>query len=516
MISLYDLLLIPFFICFFACIVGLLLHPPFFLYLLLACRSKKNNHSNTDFFSENQSLPLQVIQLPVYNEDLEMVKRLIDSACAVQYQREKLLIQLLDDSDKEAISHSLKEYITLKYSLEPELHLLYLHRKGRQNFKAGNLNYGLQEAKDFFIENGETEYENMIVSIFDADFIIPETFLVDTHQYFQDSSICSVQADMEYLNKNDNMLTRAAAVFQENLHRVDFKGRSDSNHLTTFKGSAGSWRYSAIRDCGFWQGDTQIEDVDLSFAAQAQGWKIIYTDRISCHSMLPSKYNDFKLQQRSWMKGLMEVMRKQLGSVIKSSALNVFQKVMTVDFFLIFSLQALFMIISHLTLIPAYLFWSSIAEPWVFHKLVLVLPLLLALTHIPFLAIKLGNNGVKKETVFSSETLFAFGLMTALFVTLSYGLIEGLIGVKVHRDRTEKASLNQKKKNITIAGATSIKTLKNINNIEWFMAVYSILLVGWAAFNGFFEIAIVYSVLALIYPVNAVISFLLLRKLSLT
>ncbi|MBU1565866.1 MAG: glycosyltransferase [Proteobacteria bacterium] len=510
-----ELLLLPFFVCFVLSVLGFLLHPPFFLYLIFACRRKNAGKKETLQIYDKERLPLQIIQLPVFNEDVDMVKALIDSACGVWYPREKVIIQLLDDSDQESISLALKEYVDLKKSQVPGVQLHYLHRSDRSNYKAGNLNFGLGEVRKSFPDKGEAELDQSIVSIFDADFLIPDEYLRYTVGYFDDPSVGAVQADMDFANRNDSALTRAAAVFQENLHRIDFTGRSVSGHLTTFKGSAGSLRYRLIRDCGFWQGDTQIEDVDLSFAAQAKGWKIVYTDLVSCSCVLPSSYNDFKLQQRSWMKGIMEVMRKQLGGVLGSSRLGFFQKLLALEFFLVFSLQSMFMVVSHLTLIPAYYFWSSIGEAWIFHGLVLALPLILALTHIPFIAVRMGNPETADQTRSSlpgKEPLFAFALMTALFVTLSYGLIEGLSGAVVHRDRTGKVGRKKEGRKGTITAGTSIVILGRINGVEWLMALYSILVVCWAGLNGFVAIATVYSVLAVIYPLNAIISFWLLPK----
>ncbi len=506
--SILELFLFPFFVCFFLCVLGFFLHSPFFIVLIYTLKKVEKEKTPPTLDVSDTTLPFQIVQLPVFNEDITMVKNLIDSACSLYYPKEKLIIQLLDDSDKEEISTSLYEYIQLMNQTHSDIQLHYYHRSERSDYKAGNLNYGLAQARQMLPLDKNSDKNTTFISIFDADFQIPEDYFAKTLHLFQDTKVCAIQANMHFLNKQNSILTRAASIFQENLHRVDFMGRSKTNHLTTFKGSAGSWRYSALEECGFWKGDTQIEDVDLSFDAQARGWKILYTDSISCPSLLPASYNAFKLQQRSWMKGIMEVMRKQLGSVLFSPKLTFGQKIMALDFFLIFSLQSLFMVVSHLTLIPTYYFWASFANPSLFHTFVLLLPLLLAMTHIPFLAIEIGDrNGEKKAPI---TTLFAFGLMTALFPTLTYGLTEGLFGVQVHRDRTGKKSGNSKGK--TTLPTSSLEKLKRINIFEWIMAIYAILVVCWALGNGFYKIALVYSTLATIYPVNAAISSYLLKK----
>jgi cellulose synthase/poly-beta-1,6-N-acetylglucosamine synthase-like glycosyltransferase len=470
---------------------------------------------------DRDQLPLQVIQLPVYNEDTVMVKALIDSVCDLNYPLDKLIIQLLDDSDLPELSSALQEYIHTKTTQSKDLQLFYLHRENRLGYKAGNLNYGLDQLKTILTKENSWDPDRIIVSIFDADYLVPSDYLNRTVHYFRNPDIGIVQTRTTFRNKQLNPLTRAQAIFQDNLHTLELSARSQTNHLSMFRGSAGSLRLTTIIDSGYWQGDTQIEDVDLSFASQCKGWKIIYADHIVSTSLLPKSYNEFKLQQRSWMKGLMEVMRKRIGPIIVSNKLSALQKVLGIDFFLVLSLQALFMIISHLTIIPAYFFWCFISSPQTFNRVLLLLLALLALTHIPFFVRKTKNAG-RGEKVAKADTpgfkplqpLYSFYLMTAMFPTFSYGLLEGLAGVKVHRERTGKGDAHREVQAPQALPRSSIDVLKKINRFEILLALYSVGMIIWAFWQEEYIIFTVYSTLAIMYPLNAVISYCMLRPVS--
>ncbi len=104
-----------------------------------------------------EELPRVTVQLPIFNEQF-VIDRLIEAVCAIEYPREKLEIQVLDDSTDEtqAVASAMVErYAALG---EP---IVYIHRANRHGFKAGALAAGLQVAKGEF------------VAIFDADFVPP-------------------------------------------------------------------------------------------------------------------------------------------------------------------------------------------------------------------------------------------------------------------------------------------------------------------------------------------------------
>ncbi len=516
-----NILNLFFFICFSICVIGLVLHSFFTLYLRLAIRRNSRQKPTECSGQPDRALSfLHVIQLPVFNEDPEMVKGLIDSACELDYPPDKLVIQLLDDSDSEPISAAIRQHIEQIRDNSPNLQLLYLHRPDRVDYKAGNLNYGLEELKKLLTKKNEWQPQRFIISIFDADYQIPADYCKRIEPHFRRDKVGIVQTYTSFRNSDINDHTRAQTIFGDNMHLDELSTRARAGQLSIFRGSAGSLRLSTLLESGCWQGDTQIEDVDLSFLAQCNGWKVIYDDTIISTSLLPESYNGYKLQQRSWMKGLMEVMRKRLGQVVTSDNLSFGQKIIGADFFLILCLQATFIIIAHLTLIPAYYFWCSFSSSTVLNTVFLLVLAFLVLTHIPFFIREADNKLLEPKMDSAEDTktlrtgLFAFGLMTAMFATLFYGCMEGLLGTAVHRDRTSKGNQDGAIQEAAVIPVSSIATLRRINFLELFMALYSLGFVIWAFYAHEFLLAAVFSTLAIIYPLNYLISAVILRKVS--
>lgn len=254
--------------------------------------------------------PLVTIQLPVFNE-LYVVERLIDDICAIDYPRDKLEIQVLDDSIDETVDISRKKCI--EYAAKG-IDIKHIHRTNRSGYKAGALKEGLEVAKGEFI------------TIFDADFLPQTDFLKRCIPYFQNPRIGVVQTRWDHINENYSLLTMLQA-FQLNVHfSIEQTGRQGGDMFLQFNGTAGTWRKATIIDADGWHSDTLTEDLDLSFRAQLKGWEIYYIQEIGSPAELPAEMNGLKSQQHRWMKGGAEVARK-LIPVIWKSDLSFMQKV---------------------------------------------------------------------------------------------------------------------------------------------------------------------------------------------
>ncbi|MBK8502805.1 MAG: glycosyltransferase [Saprospiraceae bacterium] len=248
-------------------------------------------------------LPLVTVQLPIYNERY-VVERLIDSVCNFDYPKERLEIQILDDSTDdtvELVRKKVAEYRKKGFNIEQ------IKRSRRKGFKAGALREATNRAHGEFL------------AIFDADFLPRRDFLQRTIPYFDDSSTGVVQTRWEHINRDYSLLTKLQAL-QLNVHfTVEQQGRKAANQMLQFNGTAGVWRKKAIDDAGGWEEDTLTEDLDLSIRAQLKGWKIQYLEEIGSPAELPAEMSGFKSQQFRWMKGGAETAKKMLPTVWRSS-----------------------------------------------------------------------------------------------------------------------------------------------------------------------------------------------------
>jgi len=249
-----------------------------------------------------EQLPRVTIQLPIYNEQY-VIERLIEAASKMQYPRELLEIQVLDDSTDE--THPFTERLIAQYQANGHP-FEYIHRNNRHGYKAGALQNGLKTA------TGE------IVVIFDADFVPPVDFLERVVHQFADPKVGMVQTRWTYLNRYYNVLTEVQAMLLDGHFVLEHVARSGGGLFFNFNGTAGALRRTMIDDAGGWQHDTLTEDSDLSYRAQLKGWKFVYLPSIECPSELPVETYGFQVQQSRWAKGLTQVAMKLLPKILKS------------------------------------------------------------------------------------------------------------------------------------------------------------------------------------------------------
>jgi cellulose synthase/poly-beta-1,6-N-acetylglucosamine synthase-like glycosyltransferase len=253
--------------------------------------------------SRFERLPRVTIQLPIFNEQF-VIDRLIDSVCRIDYPRDLLEIQVLDDSTDETQQVAqliVDRYRALGYPI------VYLHRTNRHGFKAGALDEGLKTASGEFI------------AIFDADFVPPQDWLMRVIHHFAEANIGMVQTRWTHLNRDYSFLTQVEAILLDGHFVLEHGARARSHVFFNFNGTAGMWRRSAIDQAGGWQHDTLTEDTDLSYRAQIVGWKFKYLQDVECPAELPIEMTAFKTQQQRWAKGLIQTSKKILPRVFRSS-----------------------------------------------------------------------------------------------------------------------------------------------------------------------------------------------------
>ncbi|MGC8894057.1 MAG: glycosyltransferase [candidate division WOR-3 bacterium] len=246
--------------------------------------------------------PRVCVQLPMYNE-YTVAERIIRAAAALDYPRDKLEIQVLDDSDDETVDLVRKVVSELAAG---GLNIRLVHRGSREGYKAGALKHGLS------LSDAE------LFAVFDADFLPPRDFLRKTVPHFQDPDIGAVQTRWGYANDLSSPLAMLQAVVLDGHFVVEQFVRNREGLFMIFNGTGGIWRAKAIRDAGGWESDTITEDADLSYRAQLAGYRILYLPDVVCPSELPLDVNALKSQQRRWTKGGVQTMRKILPRVMSA------------------------------------------------------------------------------------------------------------------------------------------------------------------------------------------------------
>jgi cellulose synthase/poly-beta-1,6-N-acetylglucosamine synthase-like glycosyltransferase len=245
-------------------------------------------------------LPAVLIQIPTFNEG-HLVRRALDAAVSLDWPRDRLQIQLLDDSTD--ASAEIARATVAEFRREDH-DVVLIQRSHRAGFKAGALSAGLVCSSQPF------------VAVFDADYVPAADFLrLCLRPLLGDPRLAFVQARCDFLNAGENRVTRAQQVILESHFAVEQPTRCWAGQILPFNGTCGIWRRAAIEAAGGWHGDTLTEDLDLSYRAQMKGWRALYLVSVAVPGELPNSLASWGQQQCRWNKGYAETARKLLPSI---------------------------------------------------------------------------------------------------------------------------------------------------------------------------------------------------------
>ncbi|XP_021720140.1 probable xyloglucan glycosyltransferase 6 [Chenopodium quinoa] len=262
--------------------------------------SKSEDHSLEDF-------PMVLVQIPMCNER-EVYQNSIGAACVQDWPRERMLVQVLDDSDDHEVQQLIKAEVQ-KWQ-QRGVRILYRHRLIRTGYKAGNLKSAM---------NCDYVQDYEFVAIFDADFQPTPDFLKKTIPYFKgNDDLALVQTRWAFVNKDENLLTRLQYINLAFHFEVEQQVNGVFINFFGFNGTAGVWRIKALEDCGGWSERTTVEDMDVAVRAHLCGWKFIFLNDVECLCELPESYEAYKKQQHRWHSGPMQLFRMCFMEIIRS------------------------------------------------------------------------------------------------------------------------------------------------------------------------------------------------------
>ncbi len=373
--------------------------------------------------------PFATLQLPIYNE-LYVAERLLDCITALDYPRDKMEIQVLDDSDDETVN-LIANKVQFYQSLGFQIH--HVRRSDRTGYKAGALAYGLLIAKGEFI------------AIFDSDFLPEKDFLRRTLPVFLNENVGLVQTRWDHLNKDYSLITQLQSFGLDAHFSIEQQGRNAANHFINFNGTAGVWRKACIESSGGWQADTLTEDLDLSYRAQLAGWKFIYLESVNAPAELPVTMNALKNQQYRWNKGAAECVKKNLGDVLRQKNMPAATKLHAV-FHLMNSSVFIAIMVSAVLSVPVLIIKSKFPQ---LHLLFIIASFFMV--SFLMLAIFYFVSIIQHEKRFP-HNLAKFIVRFPLFLSVSMGLalhnavavIEGYSGKKTSFIRTPKFNITSR------------------------------------------------------------------------
>ncbi len=245
-------------------------------------------------------LPHVLLQIPVFNEG-EMVIDAVNSAAALDWPRDRLHIQILDDSTDETVAIAEAAIGQLRVQ---GFDIMHLHRENRVGYKAGALAAGLAQS------------DAPLIAMLDVDFRPPRNWLRATVPYLlADPKAGFLQSRCEFSNYRTNWLTRVQGMLLDAHFGMEQATRYRAGWLFQFNGTGGLWRRAAVAEAGGWSADSLCEDMDLTVRAELAGWHGIFLMEPPVPGLVPERVRHWRVQQRRWSNGFVQVARKLLPKV---------------------------------------------------------------------------------------------------------------------------------------------------------------------------------------------------------
>ncbi len=372
-----------------------------------------------------ETLPHVTVQLPVYNEQY-VIRRLIRSVAALDYPRELLEIQVLDDSTDATVEAAAEEVERLRAE---GVDIVHVRRPDRIGYKAGALEYGMHRAK------GE------LLLIFDADFVPRPELLREIVPCFGDPEVGMVQVRWDHLNPEYSLLSRIQSISLDGHFVVEHEARAKNDLFFNFNGTAGIWRKRCIEEAGGWEHDTLTEDLDLSYRAQMAGWKFLYLADVTCPSELPVDMRAFKNQQFRWVKGSVQVAKKIVPRIWRSR-LPLLKKIES-SVHLSHNMTYVLVLLLSLFAYPAVLIRFASGD---LERLAVELPLFFFATISVVIFYAVAMQGAQRDwrkqlRYFPAVMSVAIGLS----VNNTRAILEGLLGFQTPFHRTPKYDIQGRK-----------------------------------------------------------------------
>jgi len=236
------------------------------------------------------------IYIPTYNEDVEIVRKTVLGALAIDYPANKKRVYILDDGRAEkyrARREALRQ-------MSAELGCTLMTRDNNDHAKAGNINTAMRKTS------------GTLILILDCDHIPTRDFLKNTVGFFQNPKVALVQTPHWFYNPDPferNLLTAGKVpVGNELFYKVLQKG-NDFWNAAFFCGSAAVIRKDYVLEIGGIATETVTEDCHTSFRLHSLGYESVYYDKIMVAGLAPEKFSAYVGQQVRWARGMAQILR---------------------------------------------------------------------------------------------------------------------------------------------------------------------------------------------------------------
>lgn len=261
---------------------------------------KRNHELKSDEASTIKKNPLVTIMIPAHNEETGVTKTL-NSVCASTYKNLQVIV--VDDASTDTTRKVVEQYIE-EHPEHPVEFLSIIMNRG----KATALNFAIQEKA-----RGE------FVMTLDADSVIDKHAVENALKYFDDPNVAGVAANVKIYHQQSII-----ALLQMFEHMIGYRSKKFytlTNSEFIVGGVASTYRHDVLKRVGWYDTDTQTEDIGLSLKITAEGnktHKLVYAEDVIAMTEAVQTTKALFRQRFRWKLGMIQNLLK-FGHVVGSA-----------------------------------------------------------------------------------------------------------------------------------------------------------------------------------------------------
>jgi len=237
--------------------------------------------------------PMVSLQVPAYNEPIEMLQKTLNALARLNYPNYEVLI--VDNNTPAEEAWRPLEEICRK--LGPKFHCLHLDKW--PGYKSGALNFAVTQ----------TDPGAKIIGIIDADYEVDPDFLRELVPAFADPQVAFVQTPQDYKDANRDLFSKSTYHGYKYFFEVSMPSRNERNAII-FAGTMGLIRKSVLEEIGGWDEWCITEDAEASLRILKLGYQSLYFHRAFGSGLMPFNFEGLKKQRFRWCFGGIQILKK--------------------------------------------------------------------------------------------------------------------------------------------------------------------------------------------------------------
>ena len=237
-------------------------------------------------------LPRVAVQVPAYNEPLEVLSETLKALAALDYP--ELIVQVVDNNTPDPANWNAVKAECER--LGPRFQ--FMHLENWPGYKAGALNEATRRLPE----------DVAIIGVVDSDYVVQPNWLRSTVGHFADPKVAFVQTPQNYRDWSDDQYLRGLYYSYQYFFEITMPARAHRNAII-FAGTMGLIRREVFDEIGGWNPDVVTEDAEASLRMLARGYAGIYVPKAFGHGLMPLSFDGLKKQRFRWALGGVQILR---------------------------------------------------------------------------------------------------------------------------------------------------------------------------------------------------------------